>query len=135
MEKKVIVLPVDGYESAEALIRATDKLLSEEGLSDSIAYIKVNDGVHNMDMGGPAVIALLKNLLEEKKIPVKIFLDLKIFDVSATMVNVLKKYLLFAPEILTVSASCSVSGIVKLREILPLTTKLAMVSVLTDISD
>ncbi len=135
MEKKVVILPIDGYENAKMLLDVTRKLISEEGMDDLIAYIKVNDGIHNMDMGAPAIVASLKALLAEKGITAGIFLDLKIFDVSATMVNVLKKYLSFAPDIVTVSASCSVAGIKKLREILPSTTKLAMVSVLTDISE
>ncbi len=134
MSRKIIILPIDGYESANTFLDVTKRLISEDGMSDLVAYIKINDGIHNMDMGGPALIASLKNLLARKGLSVGIFLDLKIFDVSATMVNVLKKYSAFMPDIVTVSASCSVAGIRKIREILP-NTELAMVSVLTDISE
>lgn len=65
---------------------------------------------------------------------VEIFLDLKIYDVSATVENTLRKYLDCQPDILTVSSQCSVEGIKKLRILLP-RTKLAMVSILTDISE
>ena len=49
------------------------------------------------------------------------------------MENVLKKYAKNPPDILTVSSGCSVDGIIKLSKLLP-KTKLAMVSLLTDIS-
>jgi len=130
-----IVLPFDGYLTAQTLLKDMRKVLSSQAVSDLIAFIKINDGVHFMDSGGPKVFQSIHFELANRDLPIGIFLDLKIFDVSATMENVLKKYAaIFSPDILTVSASCSVDGIIKLRQILP-NTKLAMVSVLTDISE
>jgi len=55
MEKRVI-LPLDGYENVEALAKAFNKLMNQSGLAELIAYIKLNDAVHNPDAGGPAIV-------------------------------------------------------------------------------
>lgn len=134
--KRIIVLPLDGYANGQALLDGLKKMLSIKGVSEIVAYIKLNDGVHNSDIGGPALIEKIQRGLGKGNynLPISIFLDLKIFDVSATVVNVLTKYLNILPGILTVSSGCSVDGIIKLRKLLP-NTKLAMVSVPTDISE
>jgi len=130
--KRVIVLPLDGFATAAELHDYVDKLLESKEILDLVAYIKLNDGVHNFDAGGPLIVQQLVSKFLEYGLPIKIFLDLKIGDVSATLINTLKKYFAAAPGILTVSTICSVEGILKLRQALP-NTKLAMVSVLTDI--
>ena len=114
-----VILPFDGYSSAEELLNAMEKTLAIPGLSDLVAFIKLNDGLHNEDMGGPAIVKEVQKRLSEKGLPVGIFIDLKIYDVSATMENVLKKYKNLVPSILTVSSMCSVAGIIKLRKLLP----------------
>lgn len=129
-----VILPFDGYPTARGLFEAMDKTLAIPGLSDLVAFIKLNDGLHNEDMGGPAIVKKIQKRLAEKDLPIGLFIDLKIYDVSATLVNVLKKYQDLEPGILTVSSGCSVEGIIKLRRLLP-KTKLAMVSLLTDISE
>ncbi|MFZ4632146.1 MAG: hypothetical protein ACOYL8_02990 [Patescibacteria group bacterium] len=111
------------------------RVLSSPLISDLLAYVKVNDGLHFIDAGGPQVFKSIRFDIANRSLPIGIFLDLKIFDGSAAMENVLKKYVaLFPPDILTVSSSCSVAGIVKLRKLLP-NTKLAIVSVLADIGE
>lgn len=127
-----VILPFDGYPTAKDLLNAMEKTLAIPGLSELVAYIKLNDGLHNEDMGGPAIVKEIQKRLAEKDLPIDLFIDLKIFDVSATTENVLKKYKELKPGILTVSSRCSIAGIIKLRKLLP-ETKLAMVSVLTDI--
>lgn len=129
MNRKVIILPFDGYPTAAKLHEAISDLPLD--VWDMVAYIKINDGAHNIDQGGPAIMNYIRHNVPDS---VGIFLDLKIYDVSATMVNVLKKYSI-APDILTVSSQCSVEGIIKLRKLLPEKTKLAMVSLLTDIGE
>lgn len=131
MEEKVIILPLDGYESAESLFLGMEEVMSRRGMAELVAYIKVNDGLHNIDSGGPYISRQLS--LVCARYVVKLFVDMKIFDVSATVVNVLKKYWETNIGILTVSSQCSIEGIAKLRALLP-NTKLAMVSVPTDIS-
>lgn len=133
MEKRVVILPFDGYLNAEVLIGAFDKLMDQPGLSELIAYIKLNDGVHNSDVGGPTLLDVLKYKLITRGLPIGIFLDLKIADVSATVINTLKKYALGKNDILTVSSSVSAETVIKLRLLMP-EVKLAMVSALTDMS-
>jgi len=134
MNKKVIILPLDCYPSGAALLSQLEMLLKEQDLANMLAYIKVNDGVHNPDFGGPEMVSEICKVLRDHNVEAKIFLDLKIYDVSATVKNVLTKYQLFKPGILTVSSSCSIDGIIELRKLLP-NTKLAMVSMLTDIDE
>lgn len=130
-----IILPFDGYPTGQALLKEMRRILSNSAVSDLLAFVKINDGVHFMDVGGPKIFQSIHFELANRSLPIGIFLDLKIFDVSATLENVLKKYTdVFSPDILTVSAACSVEGIIKLRQLLP-NTKLAMVSVPTDISE
>ncbi|MCX6795063.1 MAG: hypothetical protein NTY31_03730 [Candidatus Falkowbacteria bacterium] len=135
LQTPMIILPLDTYPNAEALLAGVSKFFTDPDVNRLVSHIKLNDGVHQPDVGGPAVVMLTASLLKELDSEAKIFLDLKIFDVSATLVNVLKKYKNegFIPDILTVCANCSVDGILKLRRLLP-ETKLALVSVPTDIS-
>lgn len=136
MKRKFIVLPLDGFPSAEALLTYLKGLLNEladDELLDYLAYIKLNDGVHNLDAGGPLIVERIIAELKKRELPVEIFLDLKIGDVSATVINVLKKYESLPIGILTVSSLCSVETLIKLRQLMP-NTKLAMLSALTDIS-
>ncbi len=136
MKRKFIVLPLDGFPSEKALLTYLKGLLNEladDELLDYLAYIKLNDGVHNLDAGGPLIVERIIEELEKRGLPVEIFLDLKIGDVSATVINVLKKYESLPIGILTVSSLCSVETLIKLRQLMP-NTKLAMLSALTDIS-
>ncbi len=133
MEKKII-LPLDGHPSGKNLLDYFKEIMQEKEMPELVAYIKLNDGLHNFDLSGPAIVTELKQIGKELGISFGIFLDLKIFDVSATVKNVLKKYLAVAPDILTISSQCSVAGFLILRRLLP-NTKLALISVPTDISE
>ena len=130
MKTKVIILPLDGYGSGEACLAALKKVLATAGVIGLVSHIKLNDAIHNFDFGGPALVREIRIVLSD--LGIEIFLDLKIFDVSATMENVLKKYTDYPPDILTVSSACSIDGIIKLRKLFP-QTRLAMVSALTDV--
>ncbi|HBA36513.1 TPA: hypothetical protein DCZ15_01410 [Candidatus Falkowbacteria bacterium] len=132
MEEKIIILPLDGYVSASRLLAQLENVMKRREVADLVAYIKVNDGLHNPDAGGPEIGHLLAEACE--RYGIKLFLDMKIFDVSATLINVLKKYQETTIGILTVSSQCSLDGIIALRQLLP-NTKLAMVSAGTDMSD
>lgn len=131
MDQKVVILPLDGYSSKESFFKALN-IVRQPGLDELVSHIKLNDAVH---LGGAGFVDNIHIELLCLNPGVKIFLDLKVYDVSATMVNVLKKYKdIPIIDILTVSSQCSVEGITKLRKLLP-RTKLAMVSMLTDIDD
>lgn len=134
-KKNVVILPSDGYPTGQACLKAVKELLYALHMQELLAYIKVNDAVHNDDYGGPALVHKIVEELEMAQCSeVKIFLDLKLADVSATVINTLKKYRPKEVGILTISSRCNVETMVKLRELLP-NTKLAMVSMLTDISE
>ena len=134
MEKRVVILPLDGYENVDALAKAFRNLMNQPGLAELIAYIKLNDAVHNSDAGGPAIVNDLKSKLLTVEGSIGVFLDLKLADVSATVINTLKKYSLDKNDIVTVYSSVSVETLIKIRLLMP-EVKLAMVSAFTDMSD
>ena len=129
---RVCILPFDGYESTEEWLKALKNFIVDPDAEKMLAYVKVNDAVHSLDAGGPTIVTGLSVLLKEIAPEVGIFLDLKIFDVSATVINTIKKYSICLPTILTVCSNVSVETLVKLRLEFP-DVKLAMVCVPTDI--
>jgi orotidine-5'-phosphate decarboxylase/orotate phosphoribosyltransferase len=130
---RVCILPFDGYESTAEWLRALTDFISDPEAEKMLAYVKINDAVHNLDAGGPAIVAGLSSLLKESAPEVGIFLDLKIYDVSATIINTIRKYSVYLPTILTVCSNVAVETLIKLRLEFP-NVKLAMVSMLTDIA-
>lgn len=133
----MIILPLDKIGSGAAVLEKIDEIMKWRK-TELISHIKLNDAVHNIDFGGPALIQAIQEKIAAQPagsaFQPKIFLDLKVFDVSATLENTLRKYIDCQPDILTVSSQCSIDGIKKLRILLP-KTKLAMVSALTDIEE
>jgi len=141
MKKRIAILPLDGISSGKGLLERLKEVLAQESIGPLLAYIKVNDGVHNFDKGGPELVAQIQEILYEHFTgEVGVFLDMKVFDVSGTLINYARKYecchphISSYPNILTVSSQCSIAGIMALRENLP-DTKLAMISALTDMSE
>lgn len=131
--KKVIVLPMDGYINSQKLLTVLEEILQASEVRELLAFVKLNDGLHNSDAGGPKIKLAVEELLEKYQANAGVFIDLKIFDVSETMKNVLKKYQMNDHDILTVSSNCSAKGILELRRLLP-NIQLAMISALTDMS-
>lgn len=127
---------MDGYPNAAEMLMDLERILNEQDTRDLVAYVKLNDAIHNFDESGPNVIQEVRLLAQKLGIEIFIFLDLKLFDVSATLTNVMKKYNLenIRPEILTISSNVAVETLIKLRRLLP-NVKLAMVSALTDIGE
>lgn len=133
--QKIIVLPLDGFSDSKKMLDSLKENFTPE-LEKFVAYIKVNDAVHDPHYGGPSVIKAIDTFLKENfssQNRTKIFLDLKIFDVEATVINTLKKYQDLDIGILTVSSQVSQETVSQLHKLLP-NTKLALVSVPTDIS-
>lgn len=131
---RVCILPFDGFETTEEWFRALKDFVVDSDAEKMLAYVKVNDAVHSLDAGGPEIVAVLDVFLKEHAPKVGIFLDLKIYDVSATVINTIKKYSVCLPTILTVCSNVAVETLIQLRVKFP-DVKLAMVSVLTDIPD
>ena len=128
--KRCIIFPIDGANTAEDVISIAKKFVSYQDLQPYVAMIKLNDALH-FPRKGPEILRELRNILPEG---VGLFIDLKIGDVSATVVNTLKHYAQYVPEIVTVSSIVTAEGLLKVREMLP-NTKIALVDTLTDMSD
>lgn len=131
---KIVILPLDGYSDGARALQALKEVLNDPQSEQLIAFAKINDAAHNHGSGGITIVRGIRDLAETYGCELGVFLDLKVFDVSATVKNILNKYVDNYPDILTVSAGCSVKTIIELRRLLP-NTKLAMVSVPTDISE
>lgn len=132
MKEKAIILPFSGYHSKDELFSALQRLTKPE-IKNLISHVLFNDAVH---IGGAPFIECIYFELESNlNLGLKMFLDLRIFNVSEVMVNVLKKYQSIPNlDILTISSQCSVTGIRKIRELLP-NVKLAMVSAALDMTE
>ncbi len=131
--KPVIIIPFDGKDDIYSIIRDVANILKDEALVPGIAYFKFNDAIHLDHPVDADLIKTVKGQIKNHKVPhIGIFLDLKMADVSATNLNVLKHYKDYPPDIITISSCCSVESIIQIQAMFP-TTKLAMVSALTDI--
>ncbi|MGE5426101.1 MAG: orotidine 5'-phosphate decarboxylase / HUMPS family protein [Bacillota bacterium] len=130
---KKIILPLDGFISANHLTQYLALLMTDPQFKDLLAYVKVNDAVHDLMFGGPQVAINIKEILENANLDAGIFLDLKIGDVSATVINTIRKYESAAPFILTVNSACSIETLLKLRREFP-GIELAMFAVPTDMA-
>lgn len=133
--KRVITVALDGFASNWDMVRQLIRL-SQSEIEPYIGYIKLNDALHS-NVPGPEVLSLLRANLDEHGCEnIKIFWDMKIGDVSATVINVANKYKATGVkiDILTVSGLCSADTFAKLKGVLP-DTQLALFSVPTDMSE
>lgn len=128
MLEKPVILSMDGFSTAASLLVAATNVLNEPQ-SDVVGHLKINDAVHLPDMSGPNLVYALKQIRED----IKIFLDLKVGDVHATLRNIVSHYY-SAPNILSVSSLIDAKGFLELRRCLP-DTKLALFSVPTDMAE
>lgn len=117
--------------SSQKLLRTLNRILSEKDLSDLFSHVRIGEEVHFIDMSGPDLVRSVKLALANSRSNIGIFLDLRLLGTREEVEDVVKKY--FAPEMLSVSAACSVDTIIALRRLLP-KTKLVMVSMLPDVS-
>jgi len=117
--------------SSQKLLRTLNRILSEKDLSDLLSYVRIGEEVHFIDMSGPDLVRSVKLALANSRSNIGIFLDLRLLGTREEIEDVIKKY--FAPDMLSVSAACSVDTIITLRRLLP-KTKLVMVSMLSDVS-
>ncbi|KKP80192.1 MAG: hypothetical protein A2271_03840 [Candidatus Moranbacteria bacterium RIFOXYA12_FULL_35_19] len=128
--KPVIILPYDGYESAEKLVISCANFFKTAFATQLVAFIKLNDALHFRKVG-PEILAMLS---EVKPTSVRYFIDLKIPDVLQTDKNILRHYVEFKPAIVTVSSIVASKSLMAVKEILP-ETKIALVDTLTDIPE
>lgn len=139
-----VILAVDGLKSQDEILSKVHAVFSDRSSFDMVSYVKVNDAVHIGPYVGSNFISKLRSVIAERSgyhgaslirtdrvaNDVGIFLDLKLADTNGTNVNTIAAY--DGIDILTVRDSVSASGWLKLRRKLGSKTKLALVSVLTD---
>lgn len=117
--------------SSQKLLRSLNRILLEKDLSDLFSYVRIGEEVHFIDMSGPDLVRSVKLALANSRSNIGIFLDLRLLGTREEIEDIVKKY--FAPDMLSVSAACSIDTIIALRRLLP-KTKLVMVSMLPDVS-
>lgn len=125
----VVVFPVDGSADVDDFKRILAKGMANPLAAELIAEIKLNDALHIPGVG-PNIINEVRKIAPD----VKIFIDLKLPDVSATNINILKRYAPYNPDIVTVTSIVSAASLLAIREKLP-EIKIALVDTLTDISE
>jgi len=117
--------------SSRSLLGTLNRILLEKDLADLFSYLRIGEELHFIDMSGPDLVRSVKYALANSHSHIGIFLDLRLIGTREEVEDILKKY--FAPEMLSISAMCSVDTVIALRRMLP-KTKLVMVSMLPDIS-
>jgi len=117
--------------SSRKLLNTVNRILSNKDMSELFSYLRIGEEVHFIDMSGPDLVRSVKLALANAGSNIGIFLDLRLLGTREEVEDVIKKY--FAPDMLSVSAACSVDTIIALRRLLP-KTKLVMVSMLPDVS-
>jgi hypothetical protein len=126
--KKIIYL---NSMSSRKMLATVNRVLSEKSISELFSYLRIGEELHFTDMSGPDLVRSVKLALANAGSHIGIFLDLRLLGTREEIEDIIKKY--FAPDMLSISAVCSVDTIIALRRILP-KTRLAMVSMLNDIS-
>jgi orotidine-5'-phosphate decarboxylase len=130
MNTRVIILPFDGMPSAQAVVDSCSNFFQNSVVSDFIAAVKLNDGLH-FPRVGPAIWEDLSPIMP---VHVEPFIDLKLADVSETDKNVLRRYAPYNPGIVTVSSNVTCKALIAIKEILP-NARIALVDTLTDMSE
>jgi len=128
-----IILPIDG-KSGHSILTAIEVVMKDPVARSLISHVKLNDVLHDDLFSSTDLVKEVIKLLKRLKSKAKLFLDFKIADTSGTNANTLKRYQEFEPDIVTIRSDCSFKGFLAAKQALP-NTKLALVSVLTDMSE
>lgn len=129
MLRKVFILPIDGLESAQAVIEKINSTLQEPSdMVDYVSHIKLNDALH-LEGKERILSFIIGNFYG-----INIFFDLKLPDTNGTDKNILKRYSKFMRpgDIVTVTSTCSLRAFKDIRSTLPSGVKIAIPSVLSD---
>jgi len=135
-ERRIVVLPYDGYSNQEEVLAVMRNDLRDRSLSASLAFFKVNDAIFAAPYSAPAFFEMIHALLEQYGFEgrIKLFLDLKLADTSGTVGNVVKHFGTDFDGILTVRSNLSGKGYQEIRRMFP-KAMIALVSFLTDNSE
>ena len=107
MKEKPIIIPYDGIFDPKTLIGQLRTDLNTPGIVELLAFVKFNDAVFSPGLSGPGWIGEFSKIIEECKVDVGIFLDLKLSDTSGTVKNDAKRFASFQQKILTVRSNLS----------------------------
>jgi orotidine-5'-phosphate decarboxylase len=123
------IFPIDGKAEFLDVLNVARDFFSNEDVLPFVSMVKLNDALH-LSHCGPEILGLLREELPEH---VKLFIDLKIVDVKQTVLNTLKRYVPYRPDIVTVFSGVTAETLLTVRKVLP-ETKIALVDTLTDMS-
>lgn len=136
MSEKPVILPYDGFNDKDALLREVIHDLDNPGIIELLSFLKFNDAVFIPDVYGPGLMWIIWQELKKRNLQdqIGIFLDLKLADTSGTLKNIAHHFSSYQQNILTVRSNLSGKGFLEIRRALP-GVKIALVSFLTDNSE
>lgn len=136
MKKNPIILPYDGFQDADTLLREVESDLQNPGIVELLSFVKINDAVFMPPFSGPEWVVKIWGIIRKHNLhlDIGIFLDLKLADTSGTLKNIATHFASFQQKILTVRSNLSGKGYLEIRRVLP-DVKIALVSFLTDNSE
>ncbi|MGA2666747.1 MAG: hypothetical protein ABSE91_01485 [Patescibacteria group bacterium] len=126
IDKRVVILALDGVEGKRAMLDTITRVM-DGPIGPYVAYVKLNDGLHDKD-GGPNIVRAI--LVEHPKLDV--FGDIKGADVWGTIQNICKRYDV-ARMLMTISIHVDHGVFAKLATTYP-ALKIAAMVVPTDIA-
>jgi adenine/guanine phosphoribosyltransferase-like PRPP-binding protein/orotidine-5'-phosphate decarboxylase len=136
---KPVILAVDGYPNGHEALITLGELISNPFIPQMVSFIKLNDVIHDKDIGSVGFVEQLVEWLQP--LGIGLMLDFKLADITDTVVNVLKHYSKTMelarqgyPVILTVRESVTAKTFITLRKDFP-GLKVAVVTTLTDMSE
>lgn len=135
MVKKPVIFPIDGKATYASAISSFVNLFQYRAAREMVGMVKFNDALHLSPGGGKELITGIREVMRSNGWGIiDVFLDLKLADVSGTIIHTLEKYIETPPAVITVSSSVSCKSILAIRKMFP-NTLIALVSALTDISE
>lgn len=142
MRKNPVILPYDGFQDSDTLLRELENDLQNVGILELLSFVKFNDAMFLPPFSGPGWIVEFWKIMEKYTLylDIGIFLDLKLADTSGTLKNIATHFFnsfqqrVVKQKILTVRSNLSGKGYLEIRRVLP-DVKIALVSFLTDNSE
>ncbi|MFH0923210.1 MAG: orotidine 5'-phosphate decarboxylase / HUMPS family protein [Candidatus Falkowbacteria bacterium] len=142
MRKNPVILPYDGFQDANTLLRELENDLQNIEILELLSFVKFNDAMFLPPFSGPGWIVEFWKIMEKYTLylDIGIFLDLKLADTSGTLKNIATHFFasfqqrVVKQKILTVRSNLSGKGYLEIRRVLP-DVKIALVSFLTDNSE
>ncbi len=133
LPEKPVIFPIDGQMSLSCVLDSFSRLFFGGAIvRNMVGAVKLNDALHISPPGGLCVAREILRVAKDSGLPIDLFLDFKLADVSASNGNICKHYNELNPSIVTVSAVVACKSLIAIREVFP-TACIALVSALTDV--